>query len=366
MQKNINLHLPINGLSFGNFSVNLLFEFYKKQISPKLAPIGNKMELEPFREKLPKDFLTWLQSCSKNSNATINKNDPGFKIWHIAGSLESISKNQALFTFHELDSITNSEKNILKNQWKVFVSSSYTEEVFKKSGVDNVKFIPLGIDNETFFRTGKQYHDPEITYFGLVGKWEKRKHHARVLSLWAQKYGNNPKYVLNCAVFNPFLKQEQLAAEIAQALKGKKYFNINFLSYIPSNAGYNEFLNSNDIILGMSGGEGWGLPEFQSVCIGKHAVILNAHAYKDWADEDSACLVEPSGFIEAYDGKFFHPGVEFNQGNIFTWEDEAFLFGCESAEKRLAESRINTKGQLLSQKFTWEKTFNYIHNELVQ
>ena len=365
MQKNINFHVPINGLSFGNFSVNLLFECYKKQVSPNLVPIGNSMELGPFKEKLSRDFAIWLQHCAKNANAKINKNDPGFKIWHIAGSLESISKDQALFTFHELDSITDSEKNILNNQWKVFVSSSYTEEVFKKSGVNNVKFIPLGIDNETFFRTGKQYHDAGIIYFGLAGKWEKRKHHARVLSLWAQKYGNNPKYVLNCAIFNPFLKQEQLAAEIAQTLKGKKYFNINFLNHIPTNGGYNEFLNSNDIILGMSGGEGWGLPEFQSVCIGKHAVILNAHAYKDWADEHNACLVNPSGFVEAYDGKFFHPNAEFNQGNIFTWNDHDFFSACEKAEQRFQESNINTKVQALSQKFTWEKTFDSIYKELV-
>ncbi len=51
------------------------------------------------------------------------------------------------------------------------------------------------------------------------------------------------------------------------------------------NSLYNDYLNSANIILGMSGGEGWGLPEFQSVALGKHAVILNATGYKDWATE---------------------------------------------------------------------------------
>jgi hypothetical protein len=52
------------------------------------------------------------------------------------------------------------------------------------------------------------------------------------------------------------------------------------------NSIYNEFLNSADIILGMSGGEGFGLPEFQSIALGKHAVLLNAHAYKTWAPSE--------------------------------------------------------------------------------
>ena len=58
---------------------------------------------------------------------------------------------------------------------------------------------------------------------------------------------------------------------------------------------YNDFLNSGDIILGMSGGEGWGLPEFHSVGMGKHAVVLNAHSYKDWADEINSVLIKESG-----------------------------------------------------------------------
>ena len=364
MTKNINLHLPVNGLSFGNFSVNLLFEFYRKGLSPLLLPIGGQIDLSSFKEKVTEDFVKWLQDRFKNANAKISKKDPGLKIWHIAGSLESLSKDQSLFTFHELDSITESEKNILNNQHKVLVSSSYTKEVFEKFGVQNVKFVPLGIDSDTFFRTEKQYHDPEILYFGLVGKWEKRKHHAKILAAWAKKYGNNAKYVLNCAISNAFLKSEELASQIAKALKGVKYFNINFLNHIPSNARYNEFLNSNDIIVGMSGGEGWGLPEFQSVCIGKHAVILNAHAYKDWANGDNACLVNPSGSVEAYDGKFFHPGAELNQGNIFTWEDEDFLSACEQAEIRFKNSNINTKGQELIKKFSWGKTFESIYQEL--
>ena len=59
----------------------------------------------------------------------------------------------------------------------------------------------------------------------------------------------------------------------SNCLNGNSYFNVNFLGHMVQNVLYNDFLNSGDIIIGMSGAEGWGLPEFQSAAIGKHAVI---------------------------------------------------------------------------------------------
>ena len=52
-----------------------------------------------------------------------------------------------------------------------------------------------------------------------------------------------------------------------KSCKGKEYFNINFLGMMQKNSLYNDFLNSGNIVLGMSGAEGWGLPEFQSVVL---------------------------------------------------------------------------------------------------
>ena len=94
---------------------------------------------------------------------------------------------------------------------------------------------------------------------------------------------------------------------------------------MPNNELYNDFLNSADVILGMSGGEGWALPEFQSVAMGKHAVILNASAYKEWANEKNSVLVNPSGKIPVYDGMFFQEGAPYNQGNIYDFNEDEFI-----------------------------------------
>ena len=128
------------------------------------------------------------------------------------------------------------------------------------------------------------------------------------------------------------------------------------------NSLYNDFLNSGNIILGMSGAEGWGLPEFQSTALGKHAVILNATSYKDWANPENSTLVEPSGKIDSEDGMFFKKGNPFNQGQIYDFNEDEFIDGCEKAVERYKESPVNTEGLKLQEQFPYSATVEQITN----
>jgi hypothetical protein len=178
--------------------------------------------------------------------------------------------------------------------------------------------------------------------------------------LWAKKYGNNANYSLNCAVFNHFIDPNVQSQIITQALNGQKYFNINFLNYMPSNEMYNDLLNNTDIVLAMSGGEGWGLPEFQTVALGKHCLGLNAHAYKDWMTDQNSVLIQPNSKIPCYDNIFFKQGDNYNQGNIFDWDDNEFLNGLDKVEDRYKNNPINTEGLKLQEQFTYSKMVDSI------
>ena len=160
------------------------------------------------------------------------------------------------------------------------------------------------------------------------------------------------------------MKPEDQNNLISQALQGKSYFNINFLPFMGQNKIYNDFLNSGNIILGMSGGEGWGLPEFHSVAMGKHAVVMNAHGYKSWANEDNCTLVEPNSKIEAYDGIFFHKGAPYNQGNIYDFDGSDFISACEVAIKKTESQKLNEPGLALQKDFSSEKFLQNILTHL--
>jgi len=354
------LNVPINAVSFGQVSTLILRELYKRNTDINLLPIGNSADLST--QEVDQSFYNYISSKSSDFLANIRRSDACFKLWHLNGSLESVSDRRYLLSFYELDSPTKSEINIVKNHDKVFFTSKYTVDIFKLFGCNNVHYLPLAFDKYNFSKLNKQYFNDDRIIFNLTGKLEKRKHHKKVIQTWLKKYGNQHGYHLHCAIYNPFLKEEDNKALLNSILEGKEYFNISFIGNMPKNAMYNDYLNSADIIIGMSGGEGWGLPEFHSVAIGKHAIILNAHSYKDWANKDNSILVEPSSKIEAVDNMFFHKGQPFNQGNIFIFDDEEFIAGCEKAIERVKSNKLNSEGLKLQDKFTSEKFANDVLN----
>jgi glycosyltransferase involved in cell wall biosynthesis len=350
------VNAPINALSFGNVSVNILRELHKKDIDLVFFPIGDKAELEAY-DKIDLSFVKYLQSATNSRYEKINKDIPTLKLWHIFGSETRYSKNQSLFTFHEVSEVTSIEKNLLNLQDKVFVSSNYTKNIFELNGIENVTYVPLGFDSD-FHITNKTYLEDKI-HFGLLGKFESRKNTARIIKAWLKLFGNNSKYQLSCAITNPFLDKAKFQNELLKTLEGKQYNNLNFVPYMQTNSEVNDFLNSIDIDLGgLSGAEGWNLPSFNATALGKWSVVMNATAHKDWATSDNSILIEPSSLKDCYDDVFFKKGQAFNQGQFFNISDEemenAILKSVSYAKKP------NPEGLKLQKEFTYEKTVETI------
>ena len=110
------INCPVNSVSFGQVSTAILREFHKKGMEPCIFPIGGNLDLSTQKED--KEFSDWLTNCSNKALYSHNRDIPTFKLWHLNGSLESLSRDQALFTFYELDQPTKQEINIAKNNTK--------------------------------------------------------------------------------------------------------------------------------------------------------------------------------------------------------------------------------------------------------
>ena len=348
------VHVPLNSLSFGQVSFNLLYEFYKMGLNPSIFKASDH-PIDFSAYDFEKDFIDWIVKNHNEAFLKHNREIPVIRLWHINDSIRNYSNKQILLTFHETDTLTPIEVNLLKSS-QVCVSSNYTKDVFSSFGIDS-KVVHLGFDSNHFKPNGKKYFDDARITFNLCGKYEKRKHHTKIVKAWVKKFGKNKNYSLQCALHNAFYQDpNELKSIYSNMIDGKSIFNVTFLTSMPRNATYNDFLNSSDIVLAMSGAEGWGLPEFQSVGIGKHAVVLNATSYREWADKDNSVLVEPNGKIEVYDGKFFSKGAPFNQGNIFDFNEDDFINGCEEAIKRVEHDRVNHQGLKIQEKFKYSET----------
>lgn len=350
------VNAPINSLSFGNVSFNLLRELFKRKMKIGLFPIGETVQIDAY-DSIDKEMVAYLQSATDNRFQFLHKNSNSLKLWHIQGSESRIGKNQHLFTFHETDSITSLEKSLLNAQNQVFVSSKYTKDVFESAGVQDVKLAPLGFD-EDFKVIDRKRFEHEI-HFGLIGKLEHRKNTTRIIKAWAKLFGDKPGYRLSAAISNPFLNQSVFKNEVLKALGGKNYGNIGFVPHMVHNSEVNDFLNNIDIDLGgLSGSEGWNLPSFNATALGKWSIVLNATAHKDWANKDNSILIEPSRMKDSHDGTFFIKGNVVNQGQFFDLTDQeiedAISFSVTKAKT------LNTNGLKLQKEFTYSKTLDSI------
>ncbi len=350
------VNLPLGQVSFGQVSTLLLRGLYERKIHPCIFPIG---QIDVGSQEEDKGFQDFLTKCVNKSSLEHSRDIPTFKLWHLNGGLDSFSKIHNFLTFYELDQPTPAELNIAKNANKIIFTNKFCANVFEQYGV-NSHTVPLAFDKHNFKILNKKYFEDERIVFNLCGKFEHRKHHAKIIKAWCKKFGNNKKYSLQCALYNPFLDEKKNKDLFISSVEGKNYSNVQFLGHMPKNSLYNDFLNSGNIVIGMSGAEGWGLPEFQSLALGKHGVILNAHAYQEWANKENSVLVEASGKTEVYDGIFFSPNQPFNQGNIFNFKDDDFISGCEEAIKRTEADKVNKEGLKIQEDFSLDKTLDML------
>ncbi len=358
---NFALNLAFNSTSLGSASFAIAREIYNRGLSPSIFPIG---QVDISAQAPDNEFMLWLQSGLNKAPKHHKRNNPSFKLWHLNSAIDGFSKKQGLYFFHESDIATDEEINAVNNQEVCFTSSKFTQRTFNDGGALRIVYCPLGFDSHNFKKiTDKEFLGKDVIVFSLMGKMEERKNTLRIIKLWAKKFGNNPKFRLDCLVFNPFLRPEDQETMIINTLEGKRYNNIKFLPFLPENSKVNDFMNHAQIDLtGLSGCEGFNLPLFNMLCLGKHAVVLDAHVHKDYANSKNSILVKSATLKPAADGIFFHPGQKFNQGNWHEFNDEEAIAAMEIAATKAHTP--NPDGEKLKETFTYNNTVNIILDNL--
>lgn len=360
----LNLELPLGAVSFGQLSYLLLHQLFERKIDVNLFPIG---QVDASTQKIDKEFGEWIQASINRANSKFNRNNPSLKIWHLSGSHNTIGENNTLLSFYECDQPTPEEINIIKNNKKVVFTNDYTVDIFKQAGCDNVSKIPLAFDKYNFYKTNKKYFWDGRISFLLPGKAElTRKRTAKVIQAWAERFGNDKRYFLNCAVWNLFLKPEDNQKLFNDILGGKRYWNIQALPFMQNNALYCDLLNSCEICIGM-GTEGWNLPLMSHLCLGGVGVALNVAGHKEFCTNENSVLVEPSGKIEIFDQMFFHKGQKWNQGFCYDFDNQAFIHACEQAIERVKNNpKTENSGLELQKKFSPENMVNKLIEKMLE
>lgn len=341
---------PINRTSLGQVAYNVLKQFFLMGEMPAIFPIG-QIDLGVY--SVDRQFAEWLNFCI-NQRYSLVDNEKTLQIWHLKDSEHKVAKKQLLLSFHETDSATDVESKICSMSDVVAFSSQFSKDVFSKNS-GNIEYIPLGFDPDFHEISDKEYLGDDVIHFGLIGKFEKRKNHEKILKSWVKMFGNNRKYQLTCLISNQFRNDSDVMNAIKNAFGGKFVSNVNILPFVSTNSLLNDTMNSFDIDLsGLSSAEGWGLPAFNATCLGKWSVATNYSGHKSWANKDNSILVEPDGVEEIYDDVFFFKGRHFSQGNMAHLSNDKIEAAIEESIK-FAKTK-NVKGIELGKKFTYKNT----------
>lgn len=360
---NITFNLPINSVSFGVTSIAILRELYKN--SEDVSGIMNIGDIDMSAQKPDGGFNDYLTNNINKTYTNHKIETPVLKLWHIAQSIESIKSNKnILFTFHETSEITETEKNVLNLQDLILVSSPYTKQVFEAGGVTSkIILCPLGLDNYSIYKKSKKYYNDDRIVWGLNGKMETRKATFKTLNLWAKKYGNSKQHMLHCLVNNSHIDPNIQNQLVNQALEGKKYNNIIFLPRCKTNEEVNDVINAQDINLdGLALCEGFNYGLFNSLCLGKQAIVLNEHVHKLYANYSNSILVNSNKMVDAEDGFFFKKGNIVNTGQWHDWDANDVAAAMDIAVSRA--KTINVNGELLTKQFNFTNTVNIIKENL--
>mgnify|MGYP005654277965 CR=1 FL=1 len=102
-----------------------------------------------------------------------------------------------------------------------------------------------------------------------------------------------------------------------------------------------------------------------------HPDVLNYMKENGWYDKVNVIEGDWRDNMDklgTYDGVFFKEGQPINQGNIYDFDEDSFIDGCERVIEKVKENRTNEEGLKLQEEFTYEKTTDSIleHIEKVQ
>lgn len=362
----LNLEAAYNPLSFGQIAYGVTNSLFKLGVDLNIFPIHGNADVSAF-DKNGEFFNPKIKSSIENRYLTYSNDIPSLRIWHILDSEGKVSKNNSLLTFHETDQITEAEKNVLNSFNRIFVTSNYTKNIFEEGGVTvPVFFIPMGIELTQYYKLNKKYLEESICCWNLTGKVENRKKTKLAIRGWCKKFAGNNKHRLNLFTHNTHLTPEQNNALYADIFQGQQPpWNVQIFGPQQYNSQMNDAFNATSIVIDISGGEALSLPSLNMVGLGKHALIHNCTAMKDWATPENSTLIESVGMEPAVDNVFFHAGGQNNQGNFFSISENDYLDGLDKVYQKWKLNPINEEGLKLRESHSFDVGTQIILKEIL-
>lgn len=233
----------------------------------------------------------------------MNKKDSEDRIliYHCIPSLQNKipkrgRKNIGFATFETFQPPSSWISNLNDNDC-IITPSCFDYKIFLHEGVKKTIYhIPHCLDLDLYNKNIKTNSQGKFTFL-FLGTWKERKGYDILIEAWFNEfsYDDNVQLVIKTDSYKKSKSYIEKFKEERGIKQGFPAIKIEYKIYDEI-----ELLNlikSSDCLISPSLGEGFGYPGLQCMALGVPVIITNFSGCKDYANEKTAILIEPSGFL---------------------------------------------------------------------
>lgn len=335
---NINLSCPINQLSYGLVSVNIL----RHLNNPSLFPIGPIQAEEKYHR--------YIGSALERAKL-YDKTAPSLRIYHEFKLDEFVGTGQRIgFSFFEINKLDKIRKHHINNVDKMLVSSKWAKEIIDSQTNTESFVVPLGVDLEVFQPTFKQHGDKTI--FLNIGKYEVRKGHDTLPRIFKDAFSNNEAELWMIPT-SPHYSEKELS-EWGNYYKSILGDDVKFFGHM-SEENLVKIINESDVGIFPFKSEAWCLPILEMMACGKKIIATNYSGPTEYLTHDNSYLINIKEMIGVYDAKWFP-----DSDSTWAYPDSDHMI--QLLRDAHNNKNNNSAGIETANKYTWKNTASKIES----
>jgi glycosyltransferase involved in cell wall biosynthesis len=346
----MNIIAPINSLGYGVAGLNICKALHTK----------TKVSLWPISEPqlTSREDVAVIQQQVNNA-ALPDWGAPCVRLWHQHDMSQFVGNGQKIgFPVFELDKFKDVEKHHLSYLDKIFVCSEWAKTVMLDEidiSPENVSVIPLGVDNKTFKRVDKQKKD--ATIFFNCGKWEVRKGHDVIAKCFNKAFTKEDNVELWMMCDNPFCTDKETRQWQNIYMSSELKDKIRLVNRVQTSQEVYNIMSQVDCGIFPARAEGWNLEALELLACGKHLIITDYSAHKEFCTKENSHLVSIDKTEKAYDGKWFD-GKHGSWASIGESQIEQIVEHMRAVHKLNTEGSlgVNEQGVETALKFSWDNS----------
>lgn len=187
--------------------------------------------------------------------------------------------------------------DILNSNDGIITPSLFNYKIFSCDKIKKpVFYIPHCLDMSLYHSDIKPMYEYDKFSFLFLGTWKKRKGYEQLIEAFLSEFSNKDNVQLVIKT-DKTSQAEQYVANIKKGLGNKGFSPVLFESKVFNEQDISNFIKSFNCLIIPTSGEGYGLPGLQAMSLKVPVIITNFSGCQDYANEQTATLLEPEGFV---------------------------------------------------------------------